>query len=229
MSITLTGCLLGLWLGARHALDPDHLAALSTLVADERRPRTAALLGTVWGLGHTLALFAVGALLLGLRTEMSSSTAAAAELAVAAMLVLLGARNIARALSARGRGHAGRHRHGGLEHSHGGPVDHVHVGGWTLARRPLLIGLVHGLAGSGGLTALAMAGMPTPGSALLFVAIFGAGSIAGMALISGLAGLSMDRLLRGERAQTILIGSTGALSLIVGIVWGWPMAAQLFG
>lgn len=222
MDAALTGWMFGAWLGARHAFEADHLAALATLVHDGKRPRAAAMLGAAWGLGHTAALVGVGAVLLALRAELPARAVAGAELAVAVMLVALGIRNLLLARASGARGAARRHRHGEHEHVHAGPVDHVHVGGWTLARRPLIIGLVHGLAGSGGLTALAVAGMPTPGSAMLYLVVFGLGSIAAMALLSLLAGSTLVRLAASDRARGALIAGTGALSIAVGLAWGVP-------
>jgi hypothetical protein len=222
MDAALTGWIFGAWLGARHAFEADHLAALATLLHDGKRPRNAALLGAAWGLGHTAALVGVGVVLVALRTELPARAVAGAELAVAAMLVVLGIRNIAIAMAHGRHGATHPHRHGEHEHVHAGPADHVHVAGWTLARRPLMIGLVHGLAGSGGLTALAVAGMPTPASALLYLVVFGVGSIAAMAILSLLAGTTLVRLAASERARGWLIASTGALSVAVGLAWGVP-------
>lgn len=222
MDAALTGWMFGAWIGARHAFEPDHLAALATLLHDGNRPRAAAMLGAAWGLGHTAALVGVGAVLVALRTELPDRAIAGAELVVAAMLVGLGIRNLVIAV-ARGRhGKAHRHRHGDHEHVHTGPANHVHLGGWTLARRPLVIGLVHGLAGSGGLTALAVTGMPTPASAVVYLVIFGVGSIAGMALLSLFAGTTLMRLAASDRARGLIIGSTGAISIAVGLAWGVP-------
>jgi hypothetical protein len=223
----LGGCALGAFIGVRHAFEPDHLAAVSTLVAETPRARSAALLGAVWGLGHTAALLTVGAVLLAARAELSPRTMALAELGVAAMLVLLGLRNLARAARTGGQGPVIEHRHGGRAHRHAAAADHIHVGPWPLALRPLLIGLVHGLAGSGALTALAIGGMASASGALLYMALFGLGSVAGMAAVSGLAGAGMHRVIRGARAQTILTGATGALSLVVGLFWGLPLLHDL--
>src|SRR3954468_8769408 len=91
------GSTLGAVLGMRHALEPDHLAAVSTLVAEEPRSSRAVLLGVCWGVGHTLALVAVGAALIGVRAEMPPRLTDAFELIVALMLIALGMRAIRRA------------------------------------------------------------------------------------------------------------------------------------
>src|SRR5690242_4495685 len=118
---------LGSLLGMRHALEPDHLAAVSTLVSQERNGFRAAWLGVCWGVGHTLALVVVAAALVVLRAEMPASAANLFELLVAAMLIGLGVRAIV--IASRQAGGAGAHRHGHrfVVHSHGG-APHVHIG-----------------------------------------------------------------------------------------------------
>src|SRR5256714_684357 len=148
---------LGSLLGMRHALEPDHLTAVSTLVTGERSSVRAAMLGASWGVGHTLSLVIVGAALVVLRTEMPARVADIFEMFVAVMLVALGIRAIVLAVRQGPIGPAHTHHHGHIVHKHAGATPHVHVGRWTLARRPLLVGAVHGLAGSGALTALVLA------------------------------------------------------------------------
>src|SRR5262245_43527696 len=131
---------LGSIVGMRHALEPDHLAAVSTLVSREQSGMRAALLGLAWGLGHTMTLVVVGAALVILRAEMPAGVADLFELAVGLMLVMLGVRAIRQAARQGSAGPVSAHRHGRLVHSHPGVPAHVHIGRWTLARRPLLIG-----------------------------------------------------------------------------------------
>jgi nitrile hydratase accessory protein len=148
---------LGTLLGMRHALEPDHLAALSTLLTGERNIRKAAWLGAYWGIGHTLTLLAAGTLLVVLRADMPAMAADVLACAVVLLLVGFGFRAIylsAGQVSARPT----------HSHVHGTRSASAPVGRWTLARRPLLVGAVHGLAGSGALTALVMATIPSMGS-----------------------------------------------------------------
>jgi hypothetical protein len=222
MLALLTGSLLALALGVRHSIEPDHLAAVSTLVA-ERHGKRAAAQGAAWGLGHTVALLAIGALVLLLRRSLPSRIDDALEWVVAATLLVLGARALRRAARLGCQGEMSAHAHGPRRHAHAGPVDHVHLGGWTLARRPLVVGLLHGLAGSGALTALAM---PSFGSGLWFLFCFGIGAMAGMALWCGLAGLALGGLL-SRRGGRWLIGGAGVLSLVLGVIKGWPLTVRL--
>jgi hypothetical protein len=161
---------------------------------------------------------AVGGLLLALRLRMPGRLADLFELGVAAMLLVLGVRSLARAS-----------RHGPYQHAHSGPSDHVHVGPWSLARRPLMVGLVHGMAGSGALTALALANMPSLGSGLMYMLLFGIGSVIGMALVTGLAGWPLRRLAHAARVQAGLRAVAGAFSLALGVLWGWPLVWRLAG
>ena len=218
MIATTAAVSLGLLVGARHAFEPDHLAAVSTLVTGSRSPRAAALLGLVWGLGHTLALLAVGIVLVLLDAALPARVGAAFELAVAAMLVVLGARAVYRGVTNQG-GRPARHRHGPIEHVHAGAGQHVHVGARALAWRPLTVGIVHGLAGSGALTALAFAELPTSAARVVYMAVFGIGSVAGMAITTGLAGVALQHVARGARAQRWLAVTTGLVSCCVGVIW----------
>jgi ABC-type nickel/cobalt efflux system permease component RcnA len=222
----LAGGFLGIVLGMRHALEPDHLAAVSTLVSEERSPRAGAKLGALWGIGHTAALLAVGLALALLRAQMPERLAEVFEFGVALMLVGLGSRAILRAVRDPSTGPERHHAHGKSAHAHGGPADHVHLLRWTLARRPLLVGIVHGLAGSGALTALALAEMPSASLRVLYMTMFGAGSVLGMAALSGLAGWPLARIGASPRAGRILTFATGAVSAGLGIVWGLPFLTR---
>src|SRR2546423_7834966 len=116
----------------RHALEPDHLAAVSTLVSRERSSLKAAWLGVCWGLGHTLTLFLAGAALMLRRAEMPPRLSAVFECVVAIMLIGLGVRAMLQAARQGSHGPAHVHRHGRIVHTHAGTSAHVHVGAWTL-------------------------------------------------------------------------------------------------
>src|SRR3954465_5417254 len=124
--VTTSG--LGSLLGMRHALEPDHLAAVSTLVTRERNGYKAALVGACWGIGHSLSLLAVGAVLLVLRAEMTARVSDAFELGVALMLIGLAARAVRQAARQGTAGPARVHQHGQVVHRHAGVPSHVHVG-----------------------------------------------------------------------------------------------------
>ena len=227
--MALGGWFLGLLLGVRHALEPDHLTAVSTLVVEHHGARRGAWLGVLWGLGHTGALLTVGILLALFDATLPQRLADAFELAVAIMLVGLGVRSIRRSLSEALHGHPYEHRHGQSSHVHPSAQQHLHVGRWTFATRSLAVGTVHGLAGSGALTVLVLAGMPSTLARLVYLLIFGAGSIAGMALLSGFAGWPLARLGQHRRLARGVMFATGALSLGLGFIWGAPLIGRVLG
>jgi hypothetical protein len=210
--------------GLRHAFEPDHLTAMATLVTETRDPRRGAALGALWGLGHTISLVVVGAILIALGAVLPVRVALAFELCVSGVLVALGIRAVRRAWREGLTGPLRAHIHGDHGHVHAGPDAHVHLGRWTLAWRPLAVGLVHGLAGSGALTALVFAELPSTAERIAYISVFGAGSIAGMAAASALVGASLGALHRGQRWLTL---GAGALSIGLGIAWSVPLVAQL--
>ena len=227
MFASIGGILLGLLLGLRHAFEPDHLTAVSTLVVDARGARSGMLLGAVWGLGHTISLVVVGTALLVTGAVLPERTAAVFELCVAVMLVALGTRSLVMAFREGPRGPTRHHHHGTEEHVHAGAEQHVHVAGRALAWRPLVVGLVHGLAGSGAITALVFAELPTLGSRVAYITLFGLGSIAGMAIASGVAGASLRRLADTPARRRSITIVSGLLSIGLGIAWSIPELALL--
>ena len=224
MTSSIAGMLLGLLVGLRHAFEPDHLTAMATLVTETRDPRRGAALGAMWGLGHTISLVVVGAILIGLGAVLPMRVAVAFELAVSGVLVLLGVRAVVRAWREGLMGPAHPHAHGGRGHVHAGPDQHVHLGRWTLAWRPLAVGLVHGLAGSGALTALVFAQLPSTAERIAYISVFGLGSIIGMAAASAFVGASLGVFNRGQRWLAL---GAGALSIGLGIAWSVPLFGQL--
>jgi len=216
---------LGFLIGMQHALEADHLAAVGTMAAGRQGgKRGLALRGAVWGLGHTLTLFAICTAVILLGLTLTERMAAALEFGVGVMLVLLGF-DVLRRLRAQ-RVHFHAHAHGGRPHihahSHRGataphgqdPHEHRHPDGFPL--RALVIGLVHGAAGSAGLLALAVAATREPWVAVGYVAVFGLGSILGMAALSFVAAWPLGAV---ERQAKWLHGglALGAAALAVGI------------
>jgi hypothetical protein len=221
------GCVLGLLQGMRHAMEPDHVAAMSTLVAEQRSARSSIKFAIAWGAGHGMTLLVVGGLLFCFREEMPPRLTDIFELAVGIMLIALGARALV--IAARAGGRVTRHRHRGVDHTHLQADDHVHVRGWILARRPLAIGLLHGLAGTGALAAMVMARLPSAFAGLLFLALYGIGATCGMAALAGIAGVPLARLMRLQHAPAALMALTGLFSIGLGGVWSWPLVERLLG
>ena len=214
---------IGLLLGFRHAFEPDHLAAVSTLATRPgARLWSAARLGLVWGVGHTATLAVVVVVILVLGLEVPARLWPAAELLVAALLVLLGSVVLWR--YARGRWHMHAHSHAGSVephihlHSHAHEVGHVHSHARPDARRSLGFGIAHGLAGSGAIAALLIAAAPDTPARLIYFATFGGGTILGMLLVSLTLGAAV-RLAAAKRAQwaTILHVASATASVVVGV------------
>ena len=224
----MTSSGLGSLLGMRHALEPDHLAAVSTLVTGERNTYKAAFLGICWGLGHTFALIAVGTVLVVLRAQMPARVADAFELCVALMLIALGLRAIYLAARQGPAGPVHVHHHGHKVHVHQGAAAHIHIGAWTLARRPLLVGAVHGLAGSGALTALVLTTLPSTAARLTYMVLFGLGSTLGMAALSGFLGWPLAHAGRHRGLARALSLLVGCVSTGLGLMWGYPLVGKLF-
>jgi hypothetical protein len=220
------GYLLGVVQGMRHALEPDHVAAVSTMVAEQRSVRSSVRFAVAWGAGHGLTLVVVGAVLFWIRGEMPARLSDLFELAVGGMLIGLGLRALILAARAGRNGPLTRHRHDDVVHVHEHDGDHLHVlrvEGWALARRPLLVGLMHGLAGSGALTAMVMARFPSLFAGVGFVALYGVGATCGMAALAGVAGVPLARLATRPRAPSVLLAATGILSIGLGAAWSWPL------
>jgi len=223
----VTSSSLGSLLGMRHALEPDHLAAVSTLVTGARNGFKAALLGACWGVGHTIALVAVGMVLVLLRAEMPARMSDLFEFCVALMLVGLGVRAIYLAARQGPAGPVHTHQHGGHVHVHPGAPAHIHIGTWTLARRPLVVGAVHGLAGSGALTALVVTTLPSTTARLVYMALFGLGSTLGMAALSGVLGWPLARLGSHHAVARGVSLVVGCVSTLLGLAWGYPLIDKI--
>ena len=193
---TIGVLLIGFYLGLLHAIEADHLAAVSTIVTERRSLLSAALVGGVWGLGHTISLFAAGVLVLLLDFKITEQTERILETGVGVMLVLLGL-NVWRKLVAGGELHFHQHAHDRHAHAH----PHVHEAGksdqsnthhgLSFSPRALIVGMVHGLAGSAALMLLVIPTIDSRQTGLLYILIFGAGSIGGMMLMSFLVSLPL--------------------------------------
>lgn len=196
----------GALLGMRHALEPDHLAAITTLMAGSRGRTRAAMLGACWGVGHTLTLLSAGGLLVLMHAEMPATAARLFDGAVVLLLIALGVRAI---LLGAGRGRIGP------THSHSTPASAA-GDRWTLAR-PLIVGAVHGLAGTGALMALVVAALPSLAAQLSYLFSFGVGSTVGMTALSGLLGWPLARLGANHAVARTFSLAAGSVSVALGL------------
>src|SRR6266496_3371756 len=218
---------LGGLLGFRHAFEPDHLAAVSTLATRQGggggRLWGAARLGLAWGIGHTATIGAVGLLVVALGVRVPPALWPAAELLVAALLVLLGTTVVWR--YARGRWHMHLHDHETPHfhlHSHAAGAGHTHAHPPADARRSLGFGVAHGLAGSGAIAVLLVAAAPTTALRLAYFGAFSAGTMLGMLAVSlSLAGLVRLAAGRGTRWATLLHVGSALASVVAGVVLVW--------
>lgn len=179
---------LGLVIGLRHALDTDHLAAVSTIVSERKNLFSSLLIGGLWGIGHTVSLLIAGVAVVFLHVKIEKYEKPL-EFCVALMLITLGA-NVLIKLMRGGKIHFHEHEHGGHLHVH----PHIHDGkpepqphthhGFKIGFRPLVIGMIHGLAGSAALMLVVLATIPSTALAFAYIIIFGIGSIGGMMVMS---------------------------------------------
>jgi sulfite exporter TauE/SafE len=213
----------GFVLGLKHAIDADHLAAVSTMAGERRSLIGSSLIGALWGLGHTISLMVAGIIVIVLHFQISERTTQALEFGVGLMLVGLGINALSK-LARGGHVHIHVHEHGGRLHAH----PHVHDGkheeeqhthhGLRFGARPLLIGVVHGLAGSAALMLVVLTTISSPFVGFLYIVIFGVGSIGGMMIMSTLFALPARlTVTRFTRANFALRCVAGVFSLSFGL------------
>ena len=239
---------LGFFLGMRHATDPDHVIAVTTIVSRERQISKSAWIGAFWGIGHTLTIFVVGAGIILFDLVIPPRIGLSMELAVGIMLIVLGVANVRSFFtsvpaSSEGVVHSHPHPHGDYVHSHTHthqPEHHRHTPDQTpLARldrvlgkfktyklvRPLVIGTVHGLAGSAAIALLVLATIPNTKWALAYLLVFGIGTLAGMMVITMSIASTFRLVQGGERFSRGLSLASGLLSLGFGLVVAYQICA----
>jgi high-affinity nickel-transport protein len=239
--------LLGFLLGMRHATDPDHVVAVATIVSRQRSTSSAALIGSLWGIGHTVTIFLVGAIIILFDVVIPARLGLALEFSVALMLILLGIlsltgfmRRVTEALTPEHGPLPGLHTHAHVhsdyvhDHPHGHePGSHGHAEhqtplsrldrvlgrlGLYQAVRPLVVGLVHGLAGSAAVALLVLAAVRDPLWAIGYLLLFGVGTIVGMMLVTALIALPFAYSARRFVAINRYLGvASGLLSLALGL------------
>jgi high-affinity nickel permease len=242
----------GFFLGMRHATDPDHVIAVTTIVSNQRSSLRSALIGAFWGLGHTVTILVVGAGIILFNLVIPVRLGLSMELSVAAMLIVLGLMNIAGFLrsmpikpmpaesSAINDGdkviHAHPHSHGDYIHNHchvhhheghSHSIDSASLGwmdrvfgrmGMYQYLRPLVVGIVHGLAGSAAVALLVLTTIRNVHWAIAYLLVFGVGTIAGMMLITMSIASAFMLVGKGrEKFSRRLALASGLLSLGFGV------------
>jgi len=222
---------LGLILGVKHALDADHVIAVSTIVSEYQSLKWASLIGAFWGLGHTATLLVVGLAVILLRLTIPVRVALGLELLVALMLIFLGVSILWRSFKAD-KLHLHPHEHNPKSHAHfhvhGDPQeDHAHAHPFSSMRKPFIIGMVHGLAGSATLMLLVLSTIPSAIAGLTYIAIFGLGSVGGMFVLSSVIGLPF--ILTARRFTLLnrwIKVVAGTASVGFGLVLGWEIGQR---
>jgi ABC-type nickel/cobalt efflux system permease component RcnA len=226
---------LGLFLGLKHATDADHIVAVTTFVSESKSVLRSCGIGVFWGIGHTLSLALAGLIVIVFKVSIPKSLEARLEFVVALMLVALGARVLIRTLRGKIELHGHAHSYSGIvSHSHlplhTGSEDcaHDHVGWAHLGLRPLLVGMVHGAAGSSALMLLVLSTIRSPLEAFLYVLVFGFGSVLGMLLISCFVALPLHwakgRMATGYKPIQL---AAGLFSCLFGLCLGFEIWSSM--
>ena len=234
-----TWVIFGFLLGLQHALEADHIATVASIAADKRGTSRIVRHGALWGLGHALTLGAFGGAVYALELNLSDRLATGLEFIVGIMMLLIGGRLIYAIVKARIHFHIHHHRTGEVHfhaHSHAGDVanhalsTHAHAhpkGAWG---RSLAIGMMHGLAGSAALVALAASSAPSVHVGLVFMLVFAVGSIAGMAAFSAVIAVPLswtaNTLTWASRSLQVL---AGIIAVGIGLRIVIETAPVLFG
>lgn len=236
MDSSITAALaFGFVLGLRHALDPDHLVAVSTIVSEHKSVGRSTLVGTFWGLGHTASLLAMSVVLLSLRASIPERIALWMEIPVALMLITLGVITILR-VTREGDLRIHSHTHA---HNETGTHAHIHIHTqaehshrhrlFRVGRKPFVVGMVHGVAGSAALTLAVLTTIPSIALGMVYIAVFGIGSIGGMLMMSALIGLPFAAT---ARRFSMINGRirfvAGLFSIFFGLMLAWNLLHEIW-
>lgn len=222
MDVTIYSVLaLGFILGIKHAIEPDHVIAVSTIASQSKKLWNASLAGVFWGIGHTATLFIVGIILIFMKGEIPEKWSLSLEFLVGIMLVYLGVKTI---LSFKNI-HMHHHVHDGEDHKHvhshkkHGKHEHKIQHKKPRYLQSLLIGLVHGLAGSGAMVLLTMSTVKSIGEAAIYIIIFGAGTVIGMLFFTTIIGIPFVISKNRKGISGSLGLATGVISTLFGIYY----------
>jgi hypothetical protein len=213
MAHALALLVIGFVLGLRHATDSDHVVAVTTIVSRARNARAAMAIGALWGLGHTATILLVGGAIVLFGIVIPPRLGLSMELSVAAMLVVLGVMNLTGAIRAiREQAHPDSHSAGEEPHEH----RLLGVGGVV---RPVVVGVVHGLAGSAAVALLVLATVHSPVWAILYLSVFGIGTVLGMMALTAAMAIPIAAVAgRSRDMERLLVRATGFVSISVGLV-----------
>lgn len=215
--------LLGFFLGVKHALEADHIVAISTIVSEEKNPLQASVIGAFWGLGHTASLFIIGIIVLLFNVVIPPMLSVWVELIVGYMLIFLGIQTL---LRQKFLIHKHTHSHNDKEHTH----HHVHTKEKQLHfhhQKPFFVGIIHGLAGSGGLMILILGSIHSLLGGVLYLLLFGFGSVLGMMGMSFLLGVPFLFASKLPTLERFFAVTAGGVSIVFGTVFVFKFVAKM--
>jgi sulfite exporter TauE/SafE len=208
--------MVGFVLGIKHAVEPDHVIAVSTIAAKSKSLWRSSLAGVFWGVGHTATLFIVGLVLILMKNEIPEKWALSLEFTVGIMLVYLGISSVFKSNAKKIHFHD--HEHDGYVHNHFHET-HRHEHKETSYVKSMIIGMVHGLAGSAAMVLLTMTTVSTVWQAIVYILVFGVGTVIGMLLFTTIIGLPFVFSANNVRVNDVLIRMTGLVSTVFGFYY----------
>ena len=217
---------LGILLGLKHSLDPDHVVAVSTIVSEYRNPLRSFWVGISWGLGHTTTLFLIGIFIIALRLTIPDRMALLLEFGVGIMLVGLGAQVVYGFRKKKVHQHGHEHEEAGHQHYHShsqepipeeGHHGETGIGKPFLRKKSFLVGTVHGVAGSAALALLILATIESSIAGLIYILLFGLGSVFSMGIMTILISVPfVASANRAPRFNQVIQFAVGAFSIVFG-------------
>lgn len=236
---------LGFLLGLKHAIEADHVVAVTTIVSEQRSLWRSSLVGVFWGIGHTISLFVAGVFVIFLQVTIPPNVAFVLEFMVALMIIFLGGQMFYQMLKRHKTSHTHQHSHNDLANSH----THIHEEKdqhshnhhkvnnektklISIAWKPLVVGMMHGLAGSAALTLLVLSEVMRGGlklMGLIYLLVFGIGSIGGMLLISMFISLPfLFTSLKFENINMPVKFLASIISIIFGSYYAWKIVSEAY-
>lgn len=205
VSTVLPILLFGFVLGIKHATEPDHVIAVSTIASRTSKLSLSSLAGVFWGIGHTVTLFAIGMIMIGMEQQIPETTAMWLELAVGVMIVILGGASFRSTYTIRAKKEV--------------KINHLHL-------KSAFIGIVHGLAGSAGMVLLTLTTVDNRWQALLFILIFGMGTIIGMMLFTTFLGMPFIWMKQKQAIYQFIVKVVSLISIVYGLYYMYHIGIE---
>jgi ABC-type nickel/cobalt efflux system permease component RcnA len=213
---------IGFILGIKHALEPDHVIAVSTIASQSKKLRTSSLAGVFWGLGHAATLLIVGMVIILMKGQIADKWAMSLEFLVGIMLVYFGVTTIKSSKNIHVQTQHDRQSHkDGHSHYYGGSGKHVHTD-YTYTSsytKSLFMGFIHGLAGSAAMVLLTMSTANSVWDGAIYIGVFGAGTVVGMLLFTTIIGIPFVLSSKKVGINMVLTQAAGVVSTLFGIYY----------